>query len=84
MVPVWFVEAEVLQIFEHHSVDVNDLFRWEYATELNEISVGQWIRQNTWSRSGQDVLEIATRALYGVEPNRFAQRCSVSLCTMLL
>ncbi|KAL6742999.1 hypothetical protein Aduo_016086 [Ancylostoma duodenale] len=75
---VWWSVRKMQRLAE--KVDVNDLFRWEYATELNEISVGQWIRQNTWSRSGQDVLEIATRALYGVEPNRINMLYHLAAC----
>ncbi|KHJ87758.1 hypothetical protein OESDEN_12459, partial [Oesophagostomum dentatum] len=61
-------------------IDVNNLFGWNYAVELDEISVAQWIRQNTWGRSAQELLEIATRALYGVEPNRINMLYHLTVC----
>ncbi|VDM85353.1 unnamed protein product [Strongylus vulgaris] len=48
--------------------------------ELDEISVAQWIRQNTWGRSAQDILQITIRALYGVEPNRINMLYHLAIC----
>ncbi|CAJ0589721.1 unnamed protein product [Cylicocyclus nassatus] len=61
-------------------VNLSDLFSWDLAAKLDETSVAQWIRQNAWGRSAQDILEITIRALYGVEPNRVNMLYHLAVC----
>ncbi|CAB3397339.1 unnamed protein product [Caenorhabditis bovis] len=55
-----------------YHADVINPFAWKKATGFDDMSVSKWTRENCWTRANQDAIDIATRTIYGVEPNRMS------------